>query len=214
MNRAHRFAVYVCAAAALAVAVPAAAQNIEAKEYWLDNGMQVLMVERHEAPTIMASIFARVGSVNETTGVTGISHLFEHMMFKGTETIGTKDIARDREIMARLDALRDQMREEERIMRESIRRGEAEDMLDPETKTERYREIEAEFDKLIVEQRELIIKDQIDELYSKNGGFFLNAFTSEDMTGYFVRLPKNKIELWMWIESDRFNGPVFREFYS
>jgi predicted Zn-dependent peptidase len=199
---------------ALAAAVPAVAQNIDAKEYRLDNGMQVLMVERHEAPTIMASIFARVGSANETTGITGISHLFEHMMFKGTETIGTKDIKRDREIMARLDSLREQMREEERIMRERLRRGESEDMLDPAAKTQRFREIEAEFDQLILEQRELIIKDQLNELYSKNGGFFLNAFTSEDMTGYFVRLPKNKIEMFMWLESDRFNDPVFREFYS
>jgi predicted Zn-dependent peptidase len=212
MRRLHRFA--ICALAVLAAALPAAAQNIDAKEYMLDNGMQVLMVERHEAPTIMASIFARVGSSNEITGITGISHLFEHMMFKGTETIGTKDIERDREIMARLDELRAQMREEESIMRERLRRGEIEDMLDPEAKTERYREIETEFDQLILEQRELIIKDQLDELYSKNGGFFLNAFTSEDMTGYFVRLPKNKIELFMWLESDRFNDPVFREFYS
>jgi predicted Zn-dependent peptidase len=199
---------------ALVAALPAAAQNIDAKEYWLDNGMQVLMVERHEAPTIMASIFARVGSANETTGITGISHLFEHMMFKGTETIGTTDIKRDREIMARLDELRAQLREEERIMRENLRRGEGGELLDPESKTERFREIEAEFDALILEQRKLIIKDQLDELYSKNGGFFLNAFTAEDMTGYFVRLPKNKIELYMWLESDRFNNPVFREFYS
>jgi predicted Zn-dependent peptidase len=106
------------------------------------------------------------------------------------------------------------MREEERIMRERLRRGESEDMLDPAAKTQRFREIEAEFDQLILEQRELIIKDQLNELYSKNGGFFLNAFTSEDMTGYFVRLPKNKIEMFMWLESDRFNDPVFREFYS
>jgi predicted Zn-dependent peptidase len=215
MSKLYRFA--ACAGAlALAATLPVAAQNIDAKEYWLDNGMQVLMVERHEAPTIMASIFARVGSSNETTGITGISHLFEHMMFKGTETIGTKDIERDREIMARLDALREELRAEERIMRENLRRGEGkgEHMLDPELKTQRYREIEAEFDQLVLEQRELIIKDQLDELYSKNGGFFLNAFTSEDVTGYFVRLPKNKIELFMWLESDRFKGPVFREFYS
>jgi hypothetical protein len=128
MSKLYRFA--ACAGAlALAATLPVAAQNIDAKEYWLDNGMQVLMVERHEAPTIMASIFARVGSSNETTGITGISHLFEHMMFKGTETIGTKDIERDREIMARLDELRAQMREEERIMRERLRRGEIEDMM-------------------------------------------------------------------------------------
>jgi predicted Zn-dependent peptidase len=190
------------------------AQSIDATEYILENGMQVLMVERHEAPTIMASIFARVGSANETTGITGISHLFEHMMFKGTETIGTKDIERDREIMARLDLLRDQMMDEERIMREQLRRGQIKDLLAPEAKTPRFRELEVEFDALILEQRELLIKDQLNELYSKNGGFFLNAFTSEDLTGYFVRLPKNKIELYMWLESDRFMNPVFREFYS
>jgi len=214
MKRRSLCSVLVFAAVVVTAAVPASAQNIDAKEYRLDNGMQVLMVERHEAPTIMCSIFARVGSANETTGITGISHLFEHMMFKGTETIGTKDIKRDREIMARLDEIKAEMREEERIMREKLRRGEIKDMLDPEAKTPRYRELDEEFDKLVLEQRELIIKDQLDEIYSKNGGFFLNAFTSDDMTGYFIRLPKNKIELFMWLESDRFGGPVFREFYS
>jgi len=214
MTRRTISAVLVCLALVAGAVAPANAQKIDAKEYWLDNGMQVLMVERHEAPTIMASIFARVGSANETTGITGISHLFEHMMFKGTATIGTKDIVRDREIMDKLDAIRALMRDEERIMREQYRRGKIESMDDPEAKTERYKELDAEFDKLILEQRELIIKDQLDELYSKNGGFFLNAFTSDDMTGYFIRLPKNKIELFMWLESDRFGGPVFREFYS
>jgi predicted Zn-dependent peptidase len=198
----------------LIAALPAAAQNIDAKEYWLDNGMQVLMVERHEAPTIMASIFCRVGSANETTGITGISHLFEHMMFKGTETIGTTDAKRNFEVMAQLDSLRVLMRAEERVMRENIRRGLATDMLAPETKTARYREIEKVFDSLVLEERKLIVKDELNELYSKNGGAFLNAFTSNDFTGYFVRLPKNKIELYMWLESDRFNAPVFREFYS
>jgi len=214
MNRRIIFVVLACALVTLGSAVQAVAQNIDAKEYRLANGMQVLMVERHETPTIRAAIIARVGSVNETTGITGISHLFEHMMFKGTETIGTKDIERDRDIMAQLDSLKVMMRAEQRIMREQLRRGEIEDMSAPEAKTARYRELEAVFDSLIVEQRRLIIKDQLDELYSKHGGFFLNAMTSDDMTAYFVRLPKNKIELFMWLESDRFKKPIFREFYS
>ena len=214
MNRLFWQAIIVCTLLVIAAVAPATAQNINAREFWLDNGMQVLMVERHETPTIMGAIAAHVGSANETTGITGISHLFEHMMFKGTETIGTKDIKRDREIMAKLDSLRELMRAEERIMREELRRGGITDMLDPEAKTPRYRELDAVFDSLILEQRQLIIKDQLDELYSKNGGYFLNAFTSDDMTAYFVRLPKNKIELYMWLESDRFRNPVFREFYS
>src|SRR4030042_4613435 len=115
-----------------------------------------MLVGRHEPPTIMAAIFARVGSGNETTGITGISHLFEHMMFKGTETIGTKDIKRDLQIMAQLDSLRALMRVEERVMRGKLRRGEIEDMHDPEAKTPRYRQIEVVFDSLILEQRQLI----------------------------------------------------------
>lgn len=196
------------------IVVPVNAQNIDAKEYWLDNGMQVLLVERHETPTIMGAIFAKVGSANEVTGITGISHLFEHMMFKGTEKIGTKDIDRDLEIIAQLDSLKRLMRSEERLLRDKYRKGEIEDMQKPEARTQRYRQLDARFDELILEQRELIIKDHLDEIYMKHGGYFLNAFTSEDMTGYFVRLPRNKIELFMWLESDRFMNPVFREFYS
>jgi predicted Zn-dependent peptidase len=214
MNRGRLWLALACATIALMSAIPASAQKIDAKEYWLDNGMQVLMVERHESPTIMAAIACRVGSANEITGITGISHLFEHMMFKGTETIGTKDIKRDLKIMAKQDSLKALMRAEEPIMREQYRRGLIDDMMDPAAKTPRYRELEKIFDSLVLEQRELIIKDQLDEIYSKHGGSFLNAFTSDDITAYFVRLPKNKIELYMWLESDRFANPVFREFYS
>ena len=202
-------------AVSLGIFSPAArSQNINAREYWLDNGVQVVMVERHEVPTIMGMIFAKVGSANETIGITGISHLFEHMMFKGTETIGTKDIRRDTEIMAELDSLKKMMRAEERVIRERYRRGEIESMDDPAGKTPEYRKLDKRFDELILEQRSLILKDQLDEIYTKHGGFFLNAFTSEDMTAYFVRVPSNKIELFMWLESDRFKHPVFREFYS
>jgi len=214
MNGRTLWITIACAILLGSISPPARAQNIDAKEYWLDNGMQLLLVERHETPTIMGMIFAKVGSANEVTGITGMSHLFEHMMFKGTETIGTKDIHRDLEIMAQLDSLKEIMRVEERIMRDRLRHGEIEDMLDPESKTEKYRELDTEFDRLILEQRDLILKDQLDEIYTKHGGFFLNAFTSEDMTGYFVRVPKNKIELYMWLESDRFKKPIFREFYS
>jgi len=214
MKRHNMCAALACVIAMSAISVPAAAQNIDAKEYRLDNGMQVLMVERHESPTIMTAIVARVGSANEMTGMTGISHLFEHMMFKGTKTIGTKDIERDLEIMARLDSLRALIREEECIMRDRLRRGEIDDMMCPEARTARCCELEAQFDALIDEQHDLIVKDQLNEIYSKHGGFFVNAMTSDDWTMYVVRLPRNKIELAMWMESDRFSNPVFREFYS
>lgn len=202
------------AAALLAAAVPASAQHLDAREYRLDNGLEVLVVERHESPTIIGAIVARVGSANEVPGITGISHLFEHMMFKGSETIGTKDIDRDREIMAEMDSLRALMRGEEAIMRERLRRGEIVDLMAPESKTPRYRQLEAAFDSLVLEEREVIIKDHLDATYSKHGSSFINAMTSDDWTVYVVRIPSNKLELYMWMESDRFAHPVFREFYS
>ena len=214
MYRRTVWAVVACAGLIFALAYPAAAQNIDAREYRLSNGMQVLLVEKHEAPTIMGGIFFRVGSANEITGITGISHLFEHMMFKGTKVIGTKDFERERVIMSKLDSLRVLMRAEQRIMRDRLRKGEITDMNDPAAKTERYKGLDKVFDSLVLAERELIIKDQLDEIYSKHGGFFLNAFTSNDMTAYIVRIPKNKIELYAWLESDRLINPVFREFYS
>lgn len=199
----------------LFVGAPAVhAQKVDVIERTLDNGLQVLMVEKRDAPTVICAIFFRVGASNEATGTTGISHLFEHMMFKGSRVIGTSDYERDREIMLRLDELKEEMRREERIMREDFRRGRVGDLYSPEAKTARYVELEREFRALIAEQKSILVKDEFSGIYRKHGGYFLNAFTSDDMTAYFVRLPKNKVELFMWMESDRLQNAVFREFYS
>src|SRR5512143_1346026 len=205
------------AALALATAFPAAAAEkpqITVEEHTLGNGMRWLLYEQHDSPTIAAGWTARVGSVNEREGITGISHFFEHMMFKGTKTIGTTNIDEDLRLIDEQERLRDGMRAEMEVMRERLRRGEIDDLQKPESWTARYRELEKQFDVLVQKQRETIVKDQLDQFYTKNGGEFLNAFTSEDQTAYFLRLPKNRLELWAWLESDRLLNPVFREFYS
>ncbi len=176
--------------------------------------MKLLLVERHDEPIISGGWVAHVGSSNERLGMTGIAHLFEHMMFKGTPTIGTKDYKKDLEIILEQERVRDEMRAEERKMRVSYRAGDIDDMLKPENKTARYRELEKEFNKLIADQREILVKNEFDRIYSGAGGSGMNAFTTEDMTAYFVNLPANKIELWMWMESERILHPVFREFYA
>jgi prepilin-type processing-associated H-X9-DG protein len=201
---------------ALPAPSPAASQKpqIDVRELTLANGMRWLLFERHESPTVAAGWTARVGSVNERPGITGLSHFFEHMMFKGTHVIGTRDIAADLELIEAQERVREAMRAEMEVMRERLRRGEVADLLAPESKTERYRELEKEFDSLVGRQREIIVKDEMDQIYTRNGGEFMNAFTSEDQTGYFVRVPSNRLELWAWLESDRLLNPVFREFYS
>ena len=104
----RRATISLLAMAALLCSLPAVAQKAEVPvtEVYLDNGMNILMVERHESPTITAGWVTRVGSVNEEVGATGIAHLFDHMMFKGSLTIGTKNFAKESEIMEKLDALR------------------------------------------------------------------------------------------------------------
>ncbi|HEX9188177.1 MAG TPA: pitrilysin family protein, partial [Vicinamibacteria bacterium] len=202
---------------ALLAAPPAAAAEkpqITVEEHTLGNGMRWLLYEQHDSPTVAAFWTARVGSVNERPGITGISHFFEHMMFKGTRTIGTTSIEEDLRLIEEQEKIRDAMRAEMDVMRERLRRGEIDDLQKPESWTERYKELEKQFDALVQKQRATIVKDQLDQIYTANGGEALNAFTSEDQTAYFLRLPKNRLELWAWLESDRLLFPVFREFYS
>jgi len=204
-------------AVAFLVAAPAFAADkpqIAVEEKTLANGMRWLLYEQHDSPTVAAFWTARVGSVNEREGITGISHFFEHMMFKGTRTIGTKDIDEDLRLIDEQEKIREAMRTEMAVMREKLRRGEIDDLQKPENWTERYRELDKQFDALVQKQRETIVKDQLDQIYTANGGDALNAFTNEDQTAYFVRIPKNKLELWAWLESDRLLNPVLREFYS
>src|SRR6266581_6650630 len=105
------------------------AQKVPVVETNLANGMRLLMVERHDEPSVAGGWVAHVGSSNERPGITGIAHLFEHMMFKGTPTIGTKNYKKDLEIIAAQERIRDQMRQEEKKMRAAYRRGEIDDML-------------------------------------------------------------------------------------
>ena len=190
------------------------AQKVPVTEKTLPNGMRLLMVERHDDPTIAGGWVAHVGSANERPGITGIAHLFEHMMFKGTPTLGTKDYTKDLAIIAEQEKVREQIRKEEALMRAAFRRGEIDDLLKPENKSERLKELEKKFNELIAGQREILVKNEFDRVYTTAGASGMNAFTTADLTGYFITVPANKLQLWMWMESERILRPVFREFYA
>lgn len=183
-------------------------------EVVLTNGMRLLMVERRDEPAIAAGWVVHVGSANERPGLTGITHLFEHMMFKGTRTIGTRDPERDLQIIEEQERLREEIRREEARLRAAWRRGEIDDWRKPEHRTPRLLELQAAFQKLVEEQRQLLIKNEFDRIYTAAGASGMNAFTTEDLTAYFITVPANKLELWMWMESERLLRPVFREFYA
>ena len=205
---------FLSVAAALGGLATVEAQEVAVREVHLSNGMKVLLLPRHDEATIAAGWVAHVGSSNERPGITGIAHLFEHMMFKGTTTIGTRDTQKDQEIIDEQERLRDLMRAEESKVRAAWRRGEIDDPAKPENKTPRWHELSKLFNEQITRQRQILVKNELDKIYTTAGASGMNAFTSQDMTGYFINIPANKLELWMWMESDRIFHPVFREFYA
>jgi predicted Zn-dependent peptidase len=169
-------------------------------EHTLKNGMKLLLLERHQSPTVATTIMFKVGSVDEKTGLTGIAHLLEHMLFKGTKTLGTKDFKKEKPLLDKIDTVANQLDAEER-------KGD-------EADKNKIEMLKADLKKLQDEHKNLVIKDEFASLYSKQGGVGYNAGTSRDMTSYIISLPSNKLELWASIESDRMKNPVLREFYS
>jgi len=203
-------------AVAAALAGPAAAQQIEVEEFVLDNGMKFLLYPRSEQPNnIAAGWVAKVGSVNERPGITGLSHFFEHMMFKGTNTIGTTDATQDASFRRKQSEARQEFLD---VMYKDqyprYFRGEIDDPWNPENDSDTLRELRGSLQKLMDEQKEVTTKNEFDRLYTNDGGSGMNAFTTNDHTFYFINVPSNKFELWAWMESDRLDDSVFREFYA
>ncbi len=196
------------------LALPLCAQQVEVQEYVLDNGLTLLMVPRKGDPNVAAGWVAKVGSVNERPGITGLSHVFEHMMFKGTHAIGTRNIAEDLRLMEQIDAVAAELRKEQLAQIDRLRLGEISDLKDPKNRTARHTELLARMAELNRRQKELIVKNEFDRIYTSAGASGMNAGTAEDFTIYFINVPANKLELWFWMESDRLLNPVFREFYA
>jgi len=170
------------------------------KEHTLKNGMKLLMVERHTSPTVSAWIRFRVGSVDERSDERGLAHLLEHMLFKGTTTLGTTNYAAEKPLLDKIEQTA------QALMDEKSRKDKAD--------SARIAELEKQLKSLEDEAGKFVVKDEFFELYSKNGGVGYNAFTSRDGTTYLISLPANKLELWAAIESDRMQNAVLREFYT
>ena len=202
------------ALAAVCAGATAMAQQVPVEEVVLDNGMTLLLLPRPGDPNVAAGWVAKVGSVYERPGITGVAHLFEHMMFKGTATIGTRNIEQDLQIIAQLDEVKAALRVEEAALLDAERLGRIDDADDPAHRTEGHQALMDRFEALLAQQEELLIPEDFSRTYSGQGASGMNAGTSYDFTLYFVNVPANKLELWFWMESDRLVNPVFREFYA
>lgn len=169
------------------------------KEIRLANGMTWLVVQRPEAPVFTGFVRVRVGGADEQPGATGLAHLFEHMAFKGTPQLGAKDWATEQPLLVELQ-----------------RAGDALAVLQRQGKasTEEGKKLAAEVAALQKKHGPLFDENALARLYQVNGGVGLNATTDKDMTSYFVSLPKNRLELWLTVEAQRFAAPVLRDFYT
>jgi len=169
-------------------------------ERTLANGMRVIVLPRHQSPTVSLSMQFRAGSAQETGGKSGIAHLLEHMMFKGTRTLGTSDWEAERPLLGKVEEAAGELDAERR-------RGAA---ADPE----RLAHLEQRLREAEEAARRYVVKDEIDAIYDRNGAQDFNASTGVDITTYKISLPANRLPLWARIESERLRDPVMREFYS
>ncbi len=166
-------------------------------EFRLENGMKFIVLERHNAPVVSFVTYANVGGVDEEDGKTGAAHFLEHLAFKGTNRIGTKDYQAETELLDRLDDLDAQRKA-------AAAAGD----------TAQAAQLSAEFEQVQAEATDLSIQNEYGQIVERAGGTNLNAATGADFTIYFYSFPSNKLELWMSLESERFLAPVFREFFQ
>lgn len=166
--------------------------TFEVEEFTLDNGLKVYLNKNPEIPRFRAEIVVNSGSKSDPAEATGIAHYLEHMLFKGTEEMGTLDYTKEKPLLDKINELYD------------IRFNEKD-----ETKR---KNLEKEINKLTIEASKYAVPNELSAFYSKIGGRGLNAYTANDETVYLVDLPKNRLEQWAMLESNRFEKPVFRLF--
>lgn len=191
-------------AAVLLLPLTAASQNLEAfeekvTEFTLDNGLHFIIVERDVAPTAHFFTLVDVGAVNEPVGNKGVAHVYEHMVFKGSKTIGTTNYEEEKKYIDQMDEAYIAWLDEK-------------NKFEPDE--EKLDELWAAFKELQEKAGEFVVNNEFTEIINKEGATGVNAFASNDATGYFYSLPQNKAELWFMLEADRFMNPVMREFYS
>jgi len=191
---------YVLLPVLLWVAVSWAQVDIAVHQDTLENGLTILVVPDTNVAVVSCRLYYFVGSMYEGPGTSGLSHMYEHMMFKGTKTLGTTSYESEKKYMTAIDSL-------DAIIQQFKNEGIAEsDSSIAALRTQIF--------SLLEQQRKYIKKDEISEIYQSHGATNFNAWTGDDMTAYIVTLPQNKVEVFYWIESDRMKNIVLREFYS
>jgi predicted Zn-dependent peptidase len=175
-------------------------QKITVKK--LENGMTVIICERPEAPVFAFYGHVDAGSVQDPMGKTGLAHMFEHMAFKGTDKIGTRDYTAEKAALAKVEEAYAAF-----IAERDRRVGRNDEKVKQLQKA--WQDAVAAADKLSQPYN-----NEFGRIIEAQGGEGLNAETNDDETAYEYALPSNRLELWAYLESERFLHPVMRQFYD
>src|SRR5437762_6235133 len=166
----------------------------------LDNGLTVIVMERPEAPVFSFATVVNVGSAQEVIGITGLAHMFEHMAFKGTDKVGTTNYPAEKVALEKVE--------------KAYAAYLAENLKEVGRDPKKVAELEKAWQDAMEVAQQYVVPNQFGEIVESEGGVGLNAFTDWDETGYFYSFPENRLELWAYLESERFLHPVLREFYK
>jgi predicted Zn-dependent peptidase len=169
-------------------------------EFTLPNGLHFIVLERHQIPVVAFHTLVNVGSVQDPGGQTGLAHIFEHMAFKGTESVGTRNWGTERKALEDLDQAYDRLEAE----RNKGKRADAGKMASLEA------------DVSLAASLAVSLEDSGEFLrvLQENGAVGVSCRTSPDATEITYSLPSNRIELWFLMESQRLAHPVLRDFYA
>jgi predicted Zn-dependent peptidase len=162
--------------------------------------LTVVICERPEAPVFSFYTHVDAGSAQDPLGQTGMAHMFEHMAFKGTDKIGTKNYPAEKAALERVEKAYAAYIEERD---KPVGRDE-----------QKLKQLEKAWQDSTKDATQYVIPNQFGEIVERNGGEDMNASTNEDETNYFYSMPENRLELWAYLESERFMHPVMREFYK
>jgi len=168
----------------------------------LSNGLTIILCERPEAPVFSFFTHVDAGSVQDPMGKTGLAHMFEHMAFKGTDTIGTRDYADEKVALAKVEvAYAAYIAERDKpVERDEQKLAQLE---------QAWKDAIAAADKFSA-----AYNNEFSKIVEGEGGEGMNAFTDYDETAYHYSFPTNRLELWAYLESERFLHPVLRQFYK
>lgn len=169
-------------------------KSLKLKELKLENGLTVYLNEDHNQPNVMGLVVVRGGAKRDPKDATGIAHYFEHIMFKGSEKLGTINYQEEKVYLDSIEILYDK--------------------LALCTEEEQKENIQLKINDLNVKAAEYAIPNELDKILSKMGGTGVNAYTNMESIVYHNVFPGNQLEKWMEVYYDRFENPVFRLFQS